>query len=107
MDVRDSVQEAGRQRPDERPAGRARIARVACGVGLGLALGIGVAMAPVPVTAGVAPVGAAAARAAERTGRTQDDPIVIDVSQEAENPFPDKLTPEMIAESTHEGKGPY
>lgn len=107
MDVRDSVQEAGRQRPDERPTGRARIARVACGVGLGLALGIGVAMAPVPVTAGVAPVGAAAARAAERTGRTQDDPIVIDVSQEAENPFPDKLTPEMVAESTHEGKGPY
>lgn len=107
MDVRDSVQEAGRERPDERLAGRARLARVACGVGPGLALGLGVAMAPVPVTAGVAPVGAAVARAAEGTGLSQDDPIVIDASEEAENPFPDKLTPEMIAESTHEGKGPY
>lgn len=106
MDVRDSVQEAERERPDERLAGRARLARVACGVGLGLALGLGVAMAPVPVTAGVAPVGAVIARAAEGTGLTQDDPIVIDASEEAENPFPDKLTPEMIAESTHEGKGP-
>lgn len=93
MDVRDSVQEAGRQRPDETLAGRARLARVACGVGLGLALGIGVAMAPVPVTAGVAPVGAVVARAAEGTGLTQDDPIVIDASEEAENPFPDKLRP--------------
>lgn len=107
MDVRDSVQKAGRQRPDETLAGRARLARVACGVGLGLALGLGVAMAPVPVTAGVAPVGAVVARAAEGTGLTQDDPIVIDASEEAENPFPDKLTPEMIAESAHEGKGPY